>query len=262
MARDESPQPTDPNEPEDDDVPADAGANGDEESRAADDQPERHLKIEKDEEGRSHVYKRGADGEWEEAEHRPVSDDPEVNAIGELGYEELEAIAADEDHPKHELAKEYLRLSSARLLESLKPLNTRLTQQYGSLWKNIIGKNPALNVMKGVKLPDTAKILPEPILPKSTIGGGGRLSLPKVPEVPVARNPAWDVLEEQRELNGNVLKTNEHLAEMVAQAKADAKSADDRAAEDRGHAKWSLRAAWAAVGVTVIVGIVQIIQNM
>lgn len=248
MSQDQSPQPDEPSdieEPDDAEELDGPGAGGSDDSQA-------RLKIEKDEAGRTQLYERGPDGEWALKEKPPISEDPEVNAIGELDIEEVEAILEDEGDPRHELAKEYSKLSNERMMQSLRPI----TDQYRSLWKNFIGSSSAFDLVK--KVP----VLPEPIVPKSVIERPSLVQVPELPDVELPRNPTYDVLEEQRAMNSAIVETNEHLAAMVKQAKADAESSAAKAAEERGRAQWALGAAWAAVGVTVIVGVVQIIQNM
>ncbi|MBE9405231.1 hypothetical protein M4D54_09215 [Brachybacterium sp. p3-SID1565] len=248
MSRDQSPprdEPSDIEEPDDVEELDGPLAGGVDDSQA-------RLKIEEDADGRTQLYERGPDGEWVLKENPPVSDDPEVDAIGQLDYEEIEEILENEDDPRHELAKEYSKRSNERMMQSLRPI----TDQYRSLWKNVIGSSTAFDLVK--KVPVT----PKPIVPKFVSERPSLIDFPEVPDVEIPRNPAYDVLEEQRAMNSAIVETNGHLAEMVAQAKADAESSAAKAAEEKGRAQWALGAAWAAVGVTVIVGVVQIIQNM
>lgn len=58
---------------------------------------------------------RGSDSSWEQLIAVPLSDDPTVNAIGELPLSEIETILANEDHPDHAAVVEFNRLLHRRL---------------------------------------------------------------------------------------------------------------------------------------------------
>ncbi|MDN5687112.1 MAG: hypothetical protein L0G94_10635 [Brachybacterium sp.] len=205
------------------------------------------IKLEEDDEGRKKLWQKRDDGSWEEVEPEQVSDDPDVDEMGNISIDEFEEILEDEDHPKHKLAKEYNKVSGERLRETMAPFLENVGKQYSSIFKDIIGPRamPGTNIV-----PDIAKAVPD-VEPMTSRG----VSLPDLPDFEPIRNPTYDVLDE-------VLKTNTHLSAMVKQAKSDAEDQRKNAAKSQKHARWSIGAAWAAVGVTVIVGVVQICQNM
>lgn len=242
MSRDESTQPDNLEEP--DDLEDHAEAAEPESGEAG--EPTPHLKVEKDGDGRTRLYERGPAGEWVPVEDPHVSDDPDVDAIGQLDYEEVEAILEDEDDPRYELAKEYFKRSSERMMRSLRPI----TDQYSALWKNLIGESSASDFVK------RATAEREPILPASLRESSRLLEVPEVPDVELPHNPMYDVLEEQRAMNGAIVETNGHLAAMLAQARKDAESSAARAVEERRRGRWALGAAWVAAAAAVVVPII------
>lgn len=226
------------------------------------------LKIEDDDEGRRKLWRKTAEGEWEEVKTDPLSDDPEVEAMGSIDVDEFERILEDTEHPKHELVKEHSRLSGERVKQSMAPFLKDIGAQYSSIFKDIIG--PKILSDPSV-IPDAAKVGPD-----FAAMSASRFSMPELPVLEPIRNPTFDVLEEQRALNAQILETNKHLADMVRQAKEDATeqkallqqqideakaAADDqaeRAMDEHTRAIEAWWVAWIAIAVTGLVGVGQL----
>lgn len=239
----------------------------------ADESPEDHEPIDHDEgneedgeDDDSGVSFQRKDGTWEKLERKPLSGDPEVEAMGKLRWEDLQAIVEDPSHPQHEQAVTYSRLLGERMRKSIAPLMGDVSKQYESLLRDI---------SKSFKMP-TIK-LPRFDVPKMPGLRDYNFVPPKLPESPAPEHATPDDNDEDEpveaidpvlELVEGVTKTNSLLADQnrLLRRQASNSAIDSgvqtvRASQEARRANRALAAAWAAVGVTVAVGIVQIWQN-
>lgn len=231
-----------------------------------------HFKIEKDDHGRSRMLRRTADGEWEVVESPPVSLNDEVNAMGELDYEELEAIVQDPDDSRHDLASEYLRLSGDQLREAMMPLTRRLNEQWKDLFKDLTFKplitpNPSMPQSPPPNPPRDPSVTADDSLDDEGDDAPGS----QVPEEGPASlaEGLQELLHLQRQQNAqqelsseaataDSAKQQDLLRQQITQAKLATEDQRQVADDERESAKSALRAAWVAVAVTVMVGLGQI----
>ena len=236
-----------------------------------------------------------------EEDQEPLSDDPEVNAIAKLGYDEIQRIADDPDHPRHEKAKEYLRLYWQSRSGGFTPMTDAINKQYADLWKNIIGQSmPKFDMSHYLPKVDMSQFAPKINYPslkvESPPSGGNRASRddsPTEPELPTSSPPetpasaAEEAIQEARATTAAILKTNERLSELVRQyevgvaatttlmsatnerleemlQQARSEAADQKKAAQKSdeHAEKSRRQTWWAIGVTIAVGLTQIVTGI
>lgn len=206
------------------------------------------------------------DGTWEKLEHKPLSDDPEIEAMGKLRWQELQEIVNDPAHPKHDQAVTYSRLLGERMRNSIAPLMGDLSKQYDNILRDI---------SKSFKMPKIK--LPKfevPAMPGFRDYGFVPPALPDSP-VPEREDPAdhtgdepaesFDlvshIVQGQSEMNSLLAEQNRLLRRHASNSAIDSGVQAARASQEGQRSRRALAAAWAAVGVTTLVGIVQICQN-
>lgn len=151
-------------------------------------------------------------------DQEPLSDDPEINAIAELGYDEIERIVDNPDDPRHEKAKEYLRLYWQSPSGGFTPLIDAINKQYADLWKNVIGQSmprfevPTFDFSKyapKIEIPDfTKRHMPGSTLPpaREPVSSG---ALPRPAEPTDAKRSG------QESMTAGIVETNAKLTEML-----------------------------------------------
>lgn len=216
--------------------------------------------------GKSEVRFRRKDGSWENLQHEPLSDDPEVEAMGKLRWRELQAIADDVDHPQHSQALAYSRLLGERVRRSIAPLMGDVTKQYESLLRDIkkSSRVPPLNLPE-VKIPDAP-----PIRDCDHTSPGASAASQSVDSVAndrdvsnsvESRDPVLDLVEGVTKTNSLLADQNRMLRKESFDSAVETGIQAVRATQEGKRARRALAAAWVAVAVTGLVGIVQIIQN-
>jgi hypothetical protein len=185
-------------------------------------------------------------GPWEDVTPEPVSDDPAVNAIGELSILEVQAIADDEAHPDHEAAVEYQRLFSQELREGFRAL----LGQTGVTTAVATALNPG--AMPANLYADESEV-PPALLQTARRAASKLRDQTQSIETSLAtmRDPTLDVIEAQGQTNQRLQALAEVLGGMVEtlQTGAEAqKNATDRSLRLAKSAAW---AAWLALAVAV-----------
>lgn len=206
------------------------------------------------------------DGTWEKVEHKPLSDDPEVEAMGKLRWKELQEIVDDPAHPQHDQAVTYSRLLGERMRKSIAPLMGDVSKQYDNLLRNISKSFK----MPAIKLPK----FEVPAMPSIRDYGFIPPALPDSPspeqEVPADRagevsaesfDPVTHLVEGLTETNSLLAEQNQLLRRHASNSAVDSGVQAVRASQEGQRSRRALAAAWAAVGVTTLVGILQICQN-
>lgn len=182
------------------------------------------------------VKRRGANGV-------PISNHPSVNAVANMSRSERTAILEDPQHPDHAQVKEYSRLQGERF--------TRAAVKSGVLdTMNAKIASSVADVLGGMNLgASVTGLLPdEPILASPS---AQLLDAPEIELTPL-RAPMSRVAENLEESNKQLLSLTRALSGLLENAEVDAEV-------QRRRARWSLAAAWAAVGFSVLVGVAQII---
>lgn len=206
------------------------------------------------------------DGSWESVEHKPLSDDPEVAAMGKLPWKELQEIVDDPDHPQHEHATAYARLLGERMRQSIAPLMSDVSKQYENLFRDISKsiKMPTLKlpkvdlrVMPGIR-PDT--FVP-PVLP-SPASEREYSAEPIEGEAAGELDSVTHLIDEVTRTNSLLSEQNSLLRKQAFNSAVDSGVQAVRASQEGVRSRRALTVAWAAVGATVLVGIVQIFQNV
>ncbi|WP_353707544.1 hypothetical protein ABRQ22_16765 [Cellulosimicrobium sp. ES-005] len=196
---------------------------------------------------------RRGDGEWKEIEPAPPIDidDPEIAAIGLLKQEDVAAIIENKDDPRHAAALEYERLRGLR--------NKRWAARIGEA----LGASPSAAAKSVLdSLGEAARgsvdlaALAYPTPPMAPITGAGEGS--RLLDLEPVHNPTYDVLVEQQKANGLASDANEILSGMADLARDEANAARKDASDAARKTRHALVAAWVAVGVTVVVGAVQV----
>ena len=206
------------------------------------------------------------DGTWEKLEHKPLSDDPDIEAMGKLRWEELQAIVENPSHPQHEQAVAYSRLLGERMRESIAPLMGDVSKQYERLLRDI-GKSfkmptiklPKFDVPKMPGIRDYNFVPPE--LPESPAPEHETPDDRNEDEPVESRDPVLELVEGVTQTNSLLADQNRLLRRQASNSAVDSGVQTVRASQEARRANRALAAAWAAVGVTVAVGIVQIWQN-
>lgn len=196
---------------------------------------------------------RRGDGEVEEIEPAPPigADDPEISAIGNLEREEIAAIIENEDDPRHAAALEYERLRRLRN----KSWATRIAKTLGI--DPTAAVKPILDGLgEATRSSFRLAATGQPASPRSPVADIGDDS--RLIEIEPVHNPTYDVLVEQQKANSLAADANEILSGMADNAREEAKAAREDAKEAASKTKHALVAAWVAVGVTVVVGGVQV----
>lgn len=173
----------------------------------------------------------------------PISDDPGVNAVGQMSRAERSAILEDPDHPEHGHVKEYTRLKGeqfARAMAGSGALDTMNASIGGTVADVLGGLNLGVNV---------AGLMPEePMLsPRAT----SMLKPAKIELEPLS-TPMQRVVEKLEENNEQLLKLTGVLSSLLEKSEEEAEG-------QRKRANRSLAAAWVAVGLSGLVGIAQIV---
>lgn len=233
-----------------------------------------------------------------EKDQEPLSKDPEVNAIAKLGYDEIQRIVDDPDEPRHEKAKEYLRLLGQSRSGGFASMTDAINKQYADLWKNIIGQSmPKFDMSQLLPKVDMSQFAPKIDYPSLRVQGppsganrASRDDSTTGPERPTSSPPvtpasaAEEAVQEARATTAAILETNERLSEMVRQyevgvaetttlmsatnqrleemlqqAQSEAAEQKDAAQKSDKHAAKSRRQTWWAIGVTIAVGLAQIV---
>jgi hypothetical protein len=173
----------------------------------------------------------------------PLSDDPAVEAMGELKVGELREIVDDPDHPDHELAKEYSRLQGERIREivspGLKKITSEMCNAISASWS------------KHVKVPDLVKPVEIPSVQPAAHTITDHTELVDRDWTP-APDPTLKVIEEQRATNDYLVEANKRLTDLYKQARDTA----ERGQEDT---KSALNAAWAGVWIGIGSALVAIV---
>lgn len=178
-----------------------------------------------------------------EANGVPISNHPSVNAVANMSRSERTAILEDPQHPDHAQVKEYSRLQGERFTRAavksgvLDTMNAKIASSVADV---LGGMNLGVSVT-GL-LPD------EPILASPS---AQLLDAPEIELTPL-RAPMSRVAENLEESNKQLLSLTRALSGLLENAEVDAEV-------QRRRARWSLAAAWAAVGFSVLVGVAQII---
>lgn len=206
------------------------------------------------------------DGSWEKVERKALSDDPEVEAMGKLPWKKLQEIVDDPAHPQHEQAVTYSRLIGERMRKSIAPLMGDVSKQYDNLLRDISKsfkmpmiklpkfENPA---MQGIRYYD---FIP-PALPDSPapeLNSPADRSEEKSVET---RDSVMDLVEGVTKTNALLADQNLLLRRQASNSAVDSGVQAVRASQEGRRARRALAAAWAAVGGTVVVGLIQIWQN-
>ena len=225
---------------------------------------------------------RDAAGAPEQLRARPLSDDPAVEAMGRLKGEEFKAIRDDPEHTKHAVAVQYERLLAERLrptVEKLARLGASPGSQFADAvatalepWQRVSAR--AVELGPKINAPDPRFIIPAintlplkvpqfnlPAFDVPDVGLGDQalarreILVPELPELEMLRDPTYDVVDGLEETNHRLGVLAENVGELVVQAQKDADDARADAEEARRSTRWSLIAAWAAVVVSVVLGV-------
>ena len=236
-----------------------------------------HLKLEKDEDGSSRLLRRTAEGDWEEVKPPAVSADPNVNAMGDLDYEELEAIVQDPEDSRHDLANEYLKLSGDRLREAMKPLTRRLNEQWKDVFKDLTFKPLVEHDLSSFRSPPPPPNTPRDLTSGSDDDGDEGEEGDETTSAQTLGENAADTLTELLHLqqqqfaafelraSAAAVEATEQqnlLRQQILDAREVAETQKAAAEKDRKHAKKSLCAAWVAVGLTAAVGVVTVVVGI
>jgi hypothetical protein len=189
-----------------------------------------------------------------DAERAAMTDDYEVQEMLGRPFSEIQKIAQDDDNPEQEIAREALQVSTKHFQEKYGKI-------IGSAYRNVVGTPPAVKaMMDSLRKYEKPLVKPDPEVLKQSPLQAQHLEPPKMPEVAVS--PLPDMLEEMRRSNDELQGQTKHLAAMVAEAQAATEVARAQAAAQAKSTGRALFAAWVAVGVTVLVGVVQIIVTL
>ena len=162
--------------------------------------------------------------------------------LANLTLDELAKIQDDDTHPLHAEAIAWGKEVAAPFIKGIKFPKVPKSPVPESLLATFeaVGKNFA-------KLDARTPIVTSSFTPALTGAGDDER-----PPVLIPHNPTWDLLDEQRALN-------ETMREMVVELSTMGATAAQQAKDQKRSTKIALIATWVAVGVTVVVGIAQII---
>lgn len=186
--------------------------------------------------------------------------------MGKLPWKELQEIVDDPDHPQHEHATAYARLLGERMRQSIAPLMSDVSKQYENLFRDISKsiKMPTLKlpkvdlrVMPGIR-PDT--FVP-PVLP-SPASEREYSAEPIEGEAAGELDSVTHLIDEVTRTNSLLSEQNSLLRKQAFNSAVDSGVQAVRASQEGVRSRRALTVAWAAVGATVLVGIVQIFQNV
>lgn len=193
-------------------------------------------------------------GPWEDVTVEPVSDDPAVNAIGQLSIREVQAIVEDEAHPDHEAAVEYQRLLGQELREGF----LAVLGQTGVTEAVAVALNPG--AMPADLYADESEVPPALLRTAQRAAAKLRDQTQSIETgLATLRNPTLDVVEAQGQTNQRLQALAEVLGGMVEtlQAGAEAqKNATDRSLRLAKSAAW---AAWLALPVAVLAVVISLL---
>lgn len=209
------------------------------------------------------VRRQGKD--WEEKEIEPLSKDPAIEAIGKLSIDEVSKILEDPQDPRHEAAKRYNALLSEHLAASFEGIRS-LTAGYTKKWASSIAESAKIALPK-VEIPElgfgrdskddlAARVSSQHLAPPITIS---RLESLQISPAPTAEqtDELIAVTREQNQFLGDLIaRTGEHLSLVKSQLAG----AEIESQVNKQQARRNLFAAWIAIAITALVGVIQVVQ--
>jgi hypothetical protein len=200
--------------------------------------------------------------------------------MGRLKGDEFQAIRDDPEHEKHAAAVEYERLLAERLRPTIEKVTRSFASQNSQLadavatalepWQRVAAR-AVVDVGPKINLPQIdvprfnlpAVKVPQFKIPAINVPDVGRtdhvlarreIVAAELPKLEMLRNPTYDVVDGLEETNKRLGTLVENVGDLVVQAQKDADDARADAKEARKTTRWSLIAAWAAVVVSVVLG--------
>lgn len=207
-------------------------------------------------------------GEWEEIEVEPLSDDPKINTIGAYSMGKIEEILRNPDHEEFQAATEYTRLSKERLSKAFEPLlktfnfsplanAVDVAAKFAVPKFNVPGINKLMGLLPEADLPELKSPYPLRISPITSP------QLFNVEDLEIEPRPTAEQFEHlilaTRETNSHMAKLLGDSNDALVLARAQAEGAEKQAAMNLKQASRNLTAAWIAIVITVVVGITEII---
>lgn len=209
------------------------------------------------------VRRQGKD--WEEREITPLSQDPAIQAISKLRIDELSKILEDPQDPRHEAAKRYNALLSERLAASFAGIHS-LTDGYMKKWASSIAESAKIAAPK-IEFPDfdfgrdtkddfSSRVSSQHIVPPISISEFEGLQISPVPTAEQTDELIAVTREQNQFLGDLIARTGEHLSLVKSQLAG----AELESQVNKRQARRNLFAAWVAIAITVLVGVIQIVQ--
>jgi hypothetical protein len=220
------------------------------------------------------IQYRGADGEWHEIAVEPKrTGDPELDAIWEMSFGELQKLLEDESHPLHEKAKqvsaEIMKPVAEAFGDIMKPLRESLAKSFDTS-----ALFPALDTSSW-----SAKLVPE--LPKIEVSEGleaQRTAPARIKPPPPLTTPAqhwvdFDAIEppnaslaeiqEAAEARAHELRSKqiEVLTDLLMETRASAESgkeALDVSKQSLEATRSSRRAGWIAAWAAIVAAVISV----
>lgn len=190
--------------------------------------PRRTLRISSDDDRTRWIDEQDDEGGWSRLD---AAEPLRVGETRRLDAEALRVIADSIDHPQRELAEEALRTVESFASGPSEELIEKLKQKFN---ERVAPSDPLRVEEAGRKytIPSSKPAMQQ---------------FPPVKPIKAAPNPTYEVIE--------LFEAQNHI---LAEQRDDARRS---AAASERHAARSLGLAWAAIGVTVVVGIVQIVLD-